>query len=107
MAKMLKIDQRQQVNYCYTLHQALVLLNKYVIKRGLKRSLLDQDRFMVALACYFISSKANSQFLHSHKFIEFYFHNRPMGEGAENGSSAPASSVAGMHGSPSHAFASP
>ena len=39
MAKMMKIEQRG--THCYTLHQALVLLNKYVIKKGLKESLLD------------------------------------------------------------------
>ena len=39
MSKMLKIDQRGI--YSYTLHQAMILLNKYVIKKGLRESLLE------------------------------------------------------------------
>ena len=64
--------------YSYHLHFALVLLNKYVIKKGLKASLVDQDRFLVAIACYFCSAKANSHFMRSKDLLEFYFYNRPI-----------------------------
>ena len=57
----------------------MLLLNKYVIKRGLKASLIDQDRYLVALTCYFISAKANSQFIRSKDLLEYYYLNRPMG----------------------------
>ena len=64
-------------------HSALQLLCKYVIKIGLKASLVDQDRFLVALACLIASAKANSQFIRSREMLEFYYLNRPIGNQIE------------------------
>ena len=61
-----------------TLHTALMLLNRYRLKVGIKESLVEQDRFLVALACYLIATKAHSHFVHGHKFLEFYYLNRPL-----------------------------
>ena len=81
----------------------MTLLNKYSLKRGIEAALVDQDRFMVSLVCFFVSSKANSQFIMSSKLLEFYYFNRPMLEVEESSKSVSPSS--GLPGSPSHALA--
>lgn len=60
------------------LHSSLLILNKYVIKRGLKAGLMDQDRYLVALACLFTAGKVHSHFMRSRDLLEYYYLNRPL-----------------------------
>lgn len=93
LVKYLKEEHRsrpEQPGYQYLLHSSLVLLNKYVVKLGLKASLMEKDRFLVALACYFISAKVNSQFIRSKELLEFYYLNRPISSGNSERNDSPA-----------------
>ena len=96
LARYLRTEHRrpEQPGYSFLMHSSLILLNKYVVKIGLKASLLDQDRYLVAIACYFISAKTNSQFIRSKELLEYYFLNRPMGSDQPNSAAAMLNSPA-------------
>ena len=61
---------------------ALTVLNRYVVKTGIKRSLLEQDRYLVTAACILITTKFTSNHIRSDLILEFYYTNRPMPAGS-------------------------
>ena len=71
-------EQKRPEPSSLVLHSSFIILNKYVIKKGLKAGLLDQDRFLVTLACLFTSGKVHSHFMRSRDLLEYYFFNRPL-----------------------------
>ena len=48
------------------------------MKVGIKKALVDLDRFLLAAACFFIATKVTSQHCKPESILEFYHENRPL-----------------------------
>lgn len=62
----------------YIVQYSLTVLNKYVVAKGFKDSLISQDRFLITAACFLITTKYTSSHMRSDTILEYYYLNRPM-----------------------------
>ena len=64
-------------------HIALHMLNRYAMKVGIKKGLVEEDRFLLAAACFFIATKVTSQHCKSESILEFYYEVRPLNKNCD------------------------
>lgn len=59
-------------------HITLHMINRFAMKIGIQKALVDEDRFLLAAACFFIATKVTSQHCKPESILEFYHENRPL-----------------------------